>query len=118
MIYEQSMKAAQKSLGDWTNAVEAEAPLNGRVNMGWAKIAWSYGMRELKEIKETLEKNPDYKLDDFYFEKVIKGIIERGGDTDTNAAIVGGLIGSLVGFKQLPAKYLKKMIELDFSNKK
>ena len=49
---------------------------------------------------------------------MIKGIIERGGDTDTNAAIVGGLIGSLVGFKKLPGKYIKKMIELDFSNKK
>ena len=29
-------------------------------------------------------------------------VIQKGGDTDTNAAIVGGLIGSIVGFKNLP----------------
>lgn len=42
------MKSAQKHLGDWVDAVEAKEPMNGRVSMGWAKIAWSYGMRELK----------------------------------------------------------------------
>jgi len=33
-------------------------------------------------------------------------IIGRAGDTDTNACIAGGLIGSLIGFKSLPVKYL------------
>ena len=33
------------------------------------------------------------------------GIIKRGGDTDTNAAIVGGMLGSLIGFKNLPNEY-------------
>lgn len=28
------------------------------------------------------------------------------------------MIGSLVGFKQLPTEYLRKMMELDFSNSK
>jgi len=48
---------------------------------------------------------------------VIQSILERGGDTDTNAAIVGGLIGAVVGFKNLPKIYLKKMFEVDFSKK-
>jgi len=30
-------------------------------------------------------------------------VIRQGGDTDTNACIVGGVIGSIVGFKKLPA---------------
>ena len=29
-----------------------------------------------------------------------------GGDTDTNGAIVGGLIGALVGAHQIPEKML------------
>jgi ADP-ribosylglycohydrolase len=41
----------------------------------------------------------------------------RGGDTDTNAAIVGGLVGAVIGFKNLPRDYLSKMMELDFSKK-
>ena len=35
-----------------------------------------------------------------------------GGDTDTNAAIVGGMLGAIVGFKGLPAHLLKKMMSL------
>ncbi len=29
--------------------------------------------------------------------------IREGGDTDTNACIVGGLVGAILGFKNLPA---------------
>ena len=29
-------------------------------------------------------------------------MISKAGDTDTNAAIVGGLLGSLIGFTNLP----------------
>jgi len=32
---------------------------------------------------------------------VLKEVISMGGDTDTNACIVGGMMGALVGFKQL-----------------
>ena len=39
-------------------------------------------------------------------------VIKRGGDTDTNAAIVGGLIGSVVGFKKMPARYKKAQFDL------
>jgi len=29
-------------------------------------------------------------------------VIGKAGDTDTNAAIVGGLVGAVLGFKRLP----------------
>lgn len=48
---------------------------------------------------------------------MIKNIISFGGDTDTNAAIIGGMLGSLIGFKGLPKDYLKKMFSLDFTDK-
>tara|TARA_B110000285_G_C14597016_1_gene368938 strand:- start:98 stop:205 length:108 start_codon:yes stop_codon:yes gene_type:complete len=32
----------------------------------------------------------------------IEQTIREGGDTDTNAAIVGGMIGALVGLKKIP----------------
>ena len=34
------------------------------------------------------------------------------GDSDTNGAIVGGLIGAVVGFNDLPKEYLKKQFDL------
>lgn len=55
------------------------------------KIAWTYGYIFLKQISEK-----DYDIKNVYYD-TMKDIISRGGDTDTNACIVGGLIGALVG---------------------
>jgi ADP-ribosyl-[dinitrogen reductase] hydrolase len=38
-----------------------------------------------------------YLSKDISFNEAIRDILLRGGDTDTNAAIVGGLIGAAVG---------------------
>lgn len=37
-------------------------------------------------------------------------IIKRAGDTDTNAAIAGGLLGSIIGFWRLPSKYVVRTL--------
>jgi ADP-ribosylglycohydrolase len=37
----------------------------------------------------------------------------EGGDTDTNAAIVGGLFGALVGYKGLPQEWKEKIMSFD-----
>jgi ADP-ribosyl-[dinitrogen reductase] hydrolase len=76
-------------------------------NMGWAKIAWSYGMNVLYRIS-----NGHYHSFSYYEE--IKKVLGRGGDSDTNAAIVGGLLGALFGFKQLPTRYLRTIFQLEF----
>ncbi len=40
--------------------------------------------------------------------------IMLGGDTDTNACIVGGLLGAFWGFDKLPKKLIKKMLDGTF----
>lgn len=35
------------------------------------------------------------------------------GDTDTNCAIVGGLVGAYVGIKNMPAEKVQKVLECD-----
>ena len=47
------------------------------------------------------------------FEYAMKISIQCGGDTDTNACIVGGMIGALVGFKNLNKKYVGKIFSFD-----
>ena len=37
----------------------------------------------------------------------------KGGDTDTNAAIVGSMIGALVGYSGLPPDYIDKILSFD-----
>lgn len=80
--------------------------MNGTINIGWAKIAFSYGMQELFKLTKT--KQPP--LDQRYYKSVIREIILEAGDTDTNASIVGGLLGALVGFSNLPPFYIKNML--------
>lgn len=67
----------------------------GSKKMGWAKIAFSYGLKFLVylcEGKLALTEKDLYK-------NWIKRVIMLAGDTDTNACIAGGLVGSIIGFQ-------------------
>ena len=54
--------------------------LDARKRIGWIRIAFSYAAHYLK-IGLSLEES-------------MRQILILGGDTDTNAAIVGGMIGA------------------------
>ncbi|KYQ92396.1 hypothetical protein DLAC_06368 [Tieghemostelium lacteum] len=43
------------------------------------------------------------------FRKVIDTLIRQGGDTDTNAAVAGALIGATIGYQQLPSDMLNSL---------
>jgi ADP-ribosylglycohydrolase len=45
------------------------------------------------------------------FEQAIAKTLLCGGDTDTNAAIVGGLLGAFHGFEKIPTKLVKPVLE-------
>ena len=53
----------------------------------------------------------------FYF-NAIRETIRLGGDTDTNACIVGGMIGALVGYHEIPELMINKLIDFDCSSEK
>ena len=38
-----------------------------------------------------------------------------GGDTDTNCAIVGGLVGAYLGINNIPSEKVKKVLECDLT---
>ena len=51
--------------------------------------------------------------DNEYYYLAIRETIRLGGDTDTNACIVGGMIGALVGIHSIPDPMLDKLLEFD-----
>lgn len=61
--------------------------LPGNERIGWAKIAWSYAFHCLIEQMSFLES--------------MRMVLRQAGDTDTNCAIVGGMIGASLGIKKL-----------------
>ena len=44
------------------------------------------------------------------YEDSIRNILSRGGDTDTNAAIVGGLLGAYYGIHRINQNWIEKVI--------
>jgi ADP-ribosylglycohydrolase len=55
---------------------------------------------------EIITVNKEYIQNEF--QRVLKEIIEQGGDTDNNATVLGGLIGAFYGLEAIPFKYLYK----------
>ena len=51
-----------------------------------------------------------YLKNEYTFEQAIKDILKKGGDTDTNAAIVGGLLGTCHGIKGINEDWIEKML--------
>lgn len=78
--------------------------------MGFFKIAFVYCFQFLKNISEKCKSASD--LNPSLYQNIMTEVITQGGDTDTNACIVGGLVGSIVGFRNLPHDYLVKQLKL------
>ena len=47
------------------------------------------------------------------FMESLRIVIQMGGDTDTNACIVGGIIGALVGVNNIPPYMVGKVLNSD-----
>ncbi|KAI9021852.1 ADP-ribosylation/Crystallin J1 [Hyaloraphidium curvatum] len=66
---------------------------------GYAKIAFTHAFRHLAA------RTP--------YEDALKETLLGGGDTDTNAAIVCGLVGALHGFEAIPERLWRPVLECD-----
>ncbi len=47
------------------------------------------------------------------FETVLIQVVAAGGDTDTNGAVAGAIMGSRVGYKGIPSRWLDRIPESD-----
>ena len=72
--------------------------------MGYYVHAFKLSLFYLSKIDNLIHKNQKDKI----FIKIIEEICDLGGDTDTNGAIVGTLIGPIIGYKNFYDKNNKK----------
>ena len=61
-----------------------------------------YNVKRLADMGKNIE-------DDIYY-KIMCDVCDFGGDTDTNCAIVGAMIGPLIGYKNFNKKYFSEFI--------
>ena len=94
---------------EWFNQIEDGKLPPATKSIGWLKIAFCLAFQCLRLAfmqEKTLSK-------DFY-DTCMTSVLSKGGDTDTNAAIVGGLIGALVGLRKgIPADWVKGLLKFD-----
>ena len=76
-------------------------PMTGK---GWSKHAFILSFYWLLIIDE-----PEPQA----YYQAIRGTIKCGGDTDTNACIVGGLIGAYVGLQNINKEMVEKVLNFD-----
>lgn len=84
----------------WKECVEEDKRPPCNVSpKGFVKIAFTWALYYLKN--------------DFSYEKAIYDVLLQGGDTDTNAAIVGGMIGAAEGAAKIPQEWAEKVINCE-----
>ncbi|CDW87214.1 UNKNOWN [Stylonychia lemnae] len=69
-------------------------------NEGWLKIAFIHAFH--------------YLISGSSYQQAIRQMIRKGGDTDTNAAIVGGLVGAFYEVQELDQSMVNKVMNLRF----
>eukprot|EP00347_Sterkiella_histriomuscorum_P010277 403376918 len=94
-------KSMAGDIASWFEAIETGQLPPATKNIGHSKIAFTYSFHYLLQVAN------DPTLT---YEKCIKQMLLAGGDTDTNAAIVGGLLGAYFGVGALPQNMIEAML--------
>ena len=68
--------------------------------------------RPLSYIKVSILWAFYYLKHDFTFDKAVRSIISKGGDTQANAAIIGGLIGASRGINGIEKRHIDTVLTL------
>ena len=97
--------ATEEKLSDQREAQLIAEFLNCRENCGWAQRAFVLAFYFLQKWQALPSET--------FYQDAIKLTIQQGGDTDTNACIVGGLVGALAGVKDLPEDMLNPVLSFD-----
>ena len=77
-------------------AASDELPSDFKTQQGWVLIAFQNALWQLLHA-------PD-------FEEGVVDTVMRGGDTDTNAAICGALLGSVYGRSSVPERWTEAIL--------
>ena len=83
--------------------------LNSLRDASIADVATKYGSSGYVVESVPLALYAARLIDRYQFDKVLRMIIEAGGDTDTNASITGQILGAWIGASQIPERLVNSL---------
>ncbi len=83
--------ARGSAIEDTLRAAQTALPISDGANMGWVRIALQHAFFHLRNTSD--------------FEAALIQTVVKGGDTDTNGAITGALLGAAVGAEAIPLRW-------------
>jgi ADP-ribosyl-[dinitrogen reductase] hydrolase len=101
-LYQNTLKWAERSeihpaIMRWLKYAEKDPPEEYFRQMGWVRIAFQNAFYQLLHATSL--------------EEGVVDTVMRGGDTDTNGAICGALLGALYGFERVPLQWRNSIQE-------
>lgn len=96
--------AVKTSIEEWITGVESGNMQACNRSIGWVKIAYQRAMHHLKQGTA--------------YRDALKDVLLQGGDTDTNACILGMVLGARDGFSKLPEDMVKATLTCTTSKAK
>jgi hypothetical protein len=95
------------------NTLLQDLKLDEDDKMGYTLKTLGCGIYALQYISSAI-----YSETPLDFKKIILEIINRGGDTDTNAAVAGQVLGAHLGYSKLPKDWIAKLKHKEWLDKK
>jgi ADP-ribosylglycohydrolase len=89
-------RAVDKSVAEAIQAAETKPPADFMRQQGWVLIAFQNALYQLLHAPSL--------------EEGVVDTVMRGGDTDTNAAIAGALLGAVHGLEAVPEQWRKAVL--------
>jgi ADP-ribosyl-[dinitrogen reductase] hydrolase len=77
------------------HAATAPPPFDDE-KQGWVRVAFEHAFFQLAHASE--------------FEGALRSVVRAGGDTDTNAAITGALVGARFGLDAIPPRWVDRVV--------
>ena len=95
------------------NELELDSAKTNGATIGYVFKTFGCAIYALRVIKVSLKENliPSFK-------KIIECIVKEAGDADTNASVVGAMIGSYLGFSKLPADWVESLPNREWLDQK
>ena len=84
----------------WLEDVMQGRLCNCQKKIGWIRLAFTYAFHYLKN--------------DWTYKDSMQDILSKGGDTDTNACIVGGLMGACEGIDAIPEEWVDAVLNSEY----